>query len=173
MPTTPQPKLPNLNLPAIRNLPTIPHVGCSPGDGNSYAGRQFGNAPDLNSILQIKGQKKSLEEQIYALIQGELGQIPRAPIYAARAAQLTDEVAELVDTMTSIVDEVTNNVNDSIAYIDQQIATVDQAKNALLAIPAGARSAVDRLMIERYGRYAGELNAQKTRLQSTLDCLAA
>jgi len=74
----PEAKLPSLTLPTIRSLPTIPHVGCAPGDPNSFVGEQFGNAPDLNSILSIRALIKSLEEQIYALIQGKLPQPARA-----------------------------------------------------------------------------------------------
>lgn len=172
MPTIPDAKLPNLNLPAIRNLPTIPHVGCSPGDGNSYVGQQFGNAPDLNSILHIRTLTKSLTEQIYALIQGELPDPARPVPYAARAAQLANEITELATAANAIVDEVTGAVNDSISFINDQTAVLNAAKNLLLAVPAGARSAVQTLMIDRYGRYAQELNAQKTRLQSTVNCLA-
>lgn len=168
----PDAKPPNLNLPAIRNLPTIPHVGCAPGDPNSFVGEQFGNAPDLNSILSIRALIKSLEEQIYALIQGKLPDALRPAPYDARAIQLTAQVAELVDAMNTIVDQVTGSVNAAIDYANEQLAAVNQAKAAIEAVPAGARSAVDRLMIERYGRYAQELNAQVGRMQASLACIS-
>src|SRR5216684_2660472 len=145
MPIIPQPRLPHTTLPTIRGIPTIPHVGCAGADGTSYIGEQFGNLPDLHALLHLKTLKKALNEQIYALLEGELGQIPRAPVYAARAAQLVDEVAELVDAITSIANEVESNINDAIGYVNNQVAAVNQAKNAIAGVPEAARSAVDRL----------------------------
>jgi hypothetical protein len=167
----PEPKLPNLNLPAIRNLPAITHVGCAPGDPNSFVGEQFGNAPDLNSVLHIRSLQKALAEQIYALIQGELPQPAREPLYAARAAQLTNEVTDLVNAMTAIAGEVTGSINAAIDYANEQLTAVNQAKAAITAVPAQARSAVQRLMNERYTRYAAELNAQIARSEAALACL--
>jgi len=169
----PQTKLPHLALPAIRNIPTVPHVGCAGADGTSYVGKQFGNLPDLHAVLHLKTLKKALDEQVYALIEGELPFVTRPPIYAARAAQLTNEIAELVDATTSIVNTVTSNINDAIGYVNQQVAAVNAAKNLIAGVPEGARSAVQKLMFDRYGRYAQELNAQKTRLQSSLTCIGS
>lgn len=167
----PEAKLPNLNLPAIRNLPTIPHVGCAPGDPNSFVGEQFGNAPDLNSILSIRALIKSLEEQIYALIQGKLSDAMRPIPYDARAIQLTNEVAELVTAMTTIINGVVGSVNAAIEYANQQLTAVNQALSAIAAVPAAARSAVQKLLFERYSRYAQELNAQVGRMEASLACI--
>lgn len=167
----PEPKLPNLNLPAIRNLPAIPFVGTAPGDSNSFVGEQFGNAPDLNSVLHIRSLKKALEEQIYALIQGEATQPIRAPIYAARAAQLANEVTELLDALDTVVGQVTSSINATINYANQQLAAVNQAKAAITALPVQARSAVQKLMNDRYTRYAQELNAQIARHEQALASL--
>src|SRR5258708_34685257 len=114
----PQAKLPHLVLPSIRSIPTIPHVGCAGADGTSYIGKQFANLPDLHALLHLKTLKKALDEHVYALIQGELPFVTRPPIYAARAAQLTNEIAELVNAITSIADEVTSNIEDAIGYVD-------------------------------------------------------
>ena len=166
-------KLPHLTLPTIDSLPTIPHVGCAGGDGTSYAGKKFGNLPDLHALLHLKSLHKLLNEQMYALLKGELTDTPRAAAYAERLATLTDEVADMVSMITDTVSDLTANINDAISYIDQQVAAVNSAKNSIAAVPEGARSAVQKLMFERYGRYAQELNAQKTRLQSTITCIAS
>lgn len=169
----PEAKLPHLTLPTIKNLPTIPHVGCAGGDGTSYVGNRFGNLPDLQALLHLKALHKLLNEQMYALLKGELTDIPRAAAYAARLTTLTDEVAEMVAMITDTVNDLTANINDAIGYVDQQLAAVNSAKNLIVAVPEGARSAVQKLMFERYGRYAQELNAQKGRLQSTIECIAS
>jgi hypothetical protein len=169
----PQPKLPHLALPAISGIPTIPHVGCAGADGTSYIGKKFGNLPDLHALLHLKTLQKALNEQVYALIEGELPDALRPVPYAARAAQLTNEIADLVNAVTSIVTDLTDNINDAINYADQQIAAVNEAKNMIAGVPEGARSAVQKLMFERYGRYASELNAQKARLQSAITCIGS
>lgn len=168
----PEAKLPNLTLPAIRPLPTIPFVGAAPGDASSFVGEQFGNAPDLNSVLHIKTLRKALEEQIYALLKGQLPFATRPPVYAAREAQLINEVAELVTAMNTVIGEVTGSVNAAIAYANQQLAAVNQAQAAIASVPAAARSAVQKLLLDRYARYATELNAQVARQQQTLAGLA-
>src|SRR4051794_31476092 len=89
-------KPPNLNVPTIAGLPTIPHVGCTGGDATAYFGGQFGGLPDLQALSHIRVIKKALEEQIYALLKGELPFATRPPIYDARMVQLTNEVAEIV-----------------------------------------------------------------------------
>ena len=168
----PEAKLPNLNLPAIRSLPTIPFVGGAPGDASSLVGEQFGNAPDLNSILHIKTLKKALEEQIYALLKGQMPFATRPPVYAAREAQLINEVAQLVTAMNTNIGQVTGSVNAAISYANQQLAAVNQAKGAIDGVPAAARSPVQKLLVTRYARYATELNAQVARHQQTLSSLA-
>jgi hypothetical protein len=168
----PEAKLPSLPLPAIRSLPTIPHVGAAPGDASSLVGEQFGNLPDLNSILHIKALRKSLEEIIYTLLKGQLPFATRPPVYATREAQLIAEVAELVSAMNTIVGQVTTSVNAAIGYANQQLTAVNQAKAAIDSVPAAARGPVQKLMRDRYNRYATELNAQIARHQQTLAALA-
>jgi hypothetical protein len=172
-PIIPQPKLPHLPLPHIRGIPNIPHVGCSGASGTSYLGEQFGNLPDLHAALAMKNLKKAIEEQIYALIQGELPDAVRPPVYAARAAQLINEVAELVQTLNQVIAGVIAEANASINFINGKINDINAAKNTVLAIPAGARSAVQRLALQRYNEYLGELNAQVGRLQTTIGCISS
>lgn len=174
MPAIPQPKLPNITLPAIGNIPTLPlGIGCAGADANSYLGEQFGNLPSLHKLLHLKTLRKALNEQIYALIQGELPDAARPAPYAARAAQLTDEVAELVSGINDVVSEVSGEIDAARDFVNEKIAAVNDAKNLIESTPAAARSAVQKLMVERYGRYAQELNAQAGRLQSALTCISA
>jgi hypothetical protein len=169
----PEPKLPHVSLPAIREIPIIPHVGCAGAQGTTYVGQQFGNVPDIGAVLAIKALKKALEEQLFALLKGELPDIPRAAAYAARLVQLTAEVAEIVATLNNVVANVMSEVNAAIEVVNTKVEELNMAKDQLLAIPENARSAVQRLMIERYTRYFGELNAQAGRLQSTIECIAS
>src|SRR6185503_7841946 len=132
MPAIPQPRLPNIALPVIHGLPTLPlGIGCAGADGNSYLGKQFGNLPSLHKLLHLKAGKKYLEEQIYALIQGEAIQPVRSPIYAARAAQLTNEVATLVTEITSVIDEVSGDITASINFVNEKVAAVNEAKDLI------------------------------------------
>jgi hypothetical protein len=168
----PTPKLPIGNLPTVRVPVDIPSVGCPGSAGTSYVGQQFGNLPDLHTALHLKALKKAMEEQIYALIQGELPVLARAPIYAARAAQLVSYVAALVSTLNSVVDGVTGEVNAATGFINNKVAELNGLAAGIEGVPASARTAAQRLALTRYEEYVGELNAQSTRLQSTMACLA-
>lgn len=169
----PQPKLPHVALPNIRSIPTIPFVGCAGATGTTYIGKQFGNVPDVGAALAIKALKKALEEQIYALVQGQLNDIARPPVYAARAAQLVNQVAEVVATLNTVVADVTAEATAAIAIVNAKAAELSSAMALIEGTPAGARSAVQNLLLERYARYTGELDAQAGRLQSTIECIAA
>jgi len=169
----PPPKLPHLPLPNVRGLPNIPHVGCAGGSATSYLGEQFGGLPDLQAALAMKNLKKALEEQIYALIQGELPDATRPPVYAARAAQLVNEVADVVQALNQLIAQVTAEANASINFINSKIDDINAAKSIVLTIPAAARNGVQRLALERYDEYLGELNSQAGRLQATMACIAA
>jgi ElaB/YqjD/DUF883 family membrane-anchored ribosome-binding protein len=168
----PEAKLPHITLPAIRNIPTIPHVGCAASTGTTYVGQQFGNCPDLASVLHLKALQKLLSEQMYALLKGELSDIPRALAYAERLAELTSEVADLVSTLADIVAGVTAEIDAALQFVNDKIATLNAAKNLIEDTPEAARSAVQRVMAERYDRYVQELNAQAGRLQATMACVA-
>ncbi|HKO43323.1 MAG TPA: hypothetical protein VJU84_08535 [Pyrinomonadaceae bacterium] len=169
----PQPRLPHVTLPAIRNIPTIPFVGCAGAQGTTYVGEQFGNVPDIGAIREIKSLKKALEEQIYALIQGQLPDPTRPAPYAARAVQLADEVTQLVTKLNEVIAGATAEATAAIGFVNDKVGELNAAKGLLEGIPAGARSPVQQLMMERYDQSVGELNAQAARLQSTIECLAA
>jgi ElaB/YqjD/DUF883 family membrane-anchored ribosome-binding protein len=172
LPPIPPPKLPRLGVPQIRSLPQLPNVGCAPGNATSFVGNQFGNLPDLNAVLQIRALKKALEEQIYALIDGQLPQIARAPRYAQRAAQVTQQVAQLVAALNQILAAANAEAQAAVAAVNSKIGEVNTAKNDILSIPESARSTAQRRMLMRYNEYVGELNGQIARLESTLGCLS-
>ena len=65
------------------------------------------------------------------------------------------------------------DINAGITYVNQQVGAVNAAKNAIAGVPENARSAVQKLMFERYGRYAQELQAQASRLEATLTCVTS
>lgn len=167
----PAPKLPSYPLPSIRSLPAIPHVGCAGGDGTAYFNNQFGGLPDLQALTHIRAAKKFLDEQIYALLQGKLNDLLRPPVYDARAVQLTAQLAEIVAKGNELIAAMTNEVNAAVSFINGKVAELNNAKAQILRIPEAARSHSQRLMLERYDEYVGELNAQAGRLQSTLTCL--
>ncbi|SRR5260370_28671751 len=167
----PQAKLPHLPLPAIGNLPHLPHVGCAGADANSYVGKQFGNLPDLHAVLHLKSATKWMTEQIYALIQGELPFATRPPVYAARAAQLVDQLAEMTSTLTDTINNVVDEAAAAINGVNAKLNELNAAKNQVLAIPEAARSAVQRAALDEFNACITELNAQKVRLQTSITCV--
>jgi hypothetical protein len=169
----PPARLPHVTLPTIRRLPTIPHIGCAGATGTTYVGQQFGNLPDLHAVLHIKTLKKALDEQIYALIEGKLPDPLRPIPYAARAIQLALEVAQLVGGLAELISGVVAEAESAISFVNQQISELNSAIGQIQSIPEGARSQIQHLMLDRYNRYTQELNAQKSRLQSTIDCVTS
>jgi hypothetical protein len=165
------PKLPNFNLPAIRNLPTISGVGCAGGNATSYLGSQFGGLPDLQAVLHIKALKKQYEDMMLTLIEGYVPAVLRQPVWAVRVASYDTYVANLVAEANTLINGVMAEINGSIAFINTKVGELNTAKNQLLSIPLDARTKVQAAMIERYNRYLGELDAQVNRLQSTLNCI--
>lgn len=167
----PVPKLPSVTLPSIRGLSNIPGVGCPGALGTTFVGEQFGNLPDLQVLAHIKSLKKAMEEQIYALIQGQLPFITRPPVYAARAAQLIAYVAQIIAALNQIVGGIIAEVNAAVGFIQQKRSELNSALSIVMAIPASTRTAAQRLMLQRYREYVGELDAQKMRLLSSISCL--
>lgn len=167
------PKTPPINLPTIRNLPTIPLIGCASGDATSYFGNQFGGLPDLESILHMKARKKYFEEMIETLIEGYVPAIPRQAVWAVRVAGYTNEIANLITEINTLIAAVTAYVNSALGFVNDRIDELNSAKNDLLSIPEDTRSKVQQKMIERYDKYIGRLEAQATRLQLTLTCIGA
>ena len=166
------PRLPHIPLPTIRSAPHIPGVGCAGSDTTTLIGEQLGNLPDLDAATHIKALKKAIEEQIYALIQGELPDATRPPVYAARAAELIDYVTEIVSDLNEIIGGVIAEATASINFINGKISDLSAAQSELLSIPEAARSQVQQLGVTRFNEYFGELNAQLSRLDSTISCIA-
>lgn len=170
----PQAKLPNVNLPIIRSIPTLPlGIGCAGADPTHYLGRSFGNLPNLQKLLHLKALKKALTEQIFALVQGQLPDPIRPTPYAARAAQLVSEISTIVTEITSVVEEVAGDIASAIAYVDEQAASLNSAKNLIVNTPQHLRDEAQTLMLDRYNRYIAELNAQKSRLQAAAECVTS
>lgn len=173
LPTILAAKLPSVTLPTIRSMPSIPSVGCAGGDGTSYIGEQFGGLPDVQAALHLKALTKAINEQIYALLQGELPQPARAPVYAARAAQLAQYVVSLASTLNEVVGRVTGEATATINFINGKISEVNAAKAAIMSVPSASHSAAQRLLLSRYNTYASELNAQIARVNATVSCIGA
>lgn len=168
----PTPKLPSLNLPQVRGLPSIPGVGCAGGDANAFFGEQFGGLPDLQSVLHLKSLKKHYEEMIATLVEGYPPSVVRQVAWAARVAEYTNHVAELLGKLNALVGGMNAEINANIQAVNLAKDEVQGMLDGILQVPAERRSAVQRLMSQRYQQYLGELDAQAARLQATLTCLS-
>jgi hypothetical protein len=169
----PTPRIPSLNLPQVRALPSVPGVGCAGGDATAFFGEQFGGLPDIQSVLHIKSLKKHYEEMMATLIEGYLNEIPRQALWAARVAEYTNRVADLVGAMTGLIAGMTAEVGASVAAINETKDELQGMLDGILEVPAAQRDAAQRLMATRYQQYLGELDTQAGRLQATLACLSA
>jgi hypothetical protein len=167
----PEPKLPDYPLPQIRIPVHLPRIGCPGADARSYIGEQFGNMPDLKDALHIKHLKKILNDQIYALIKGQLPTILRAGFYIEKAFDLLQHIAELIAVFNQVIGQCIAEYNATVNFINQKKAELQSAIGELEAIPSGARSAVQQLAIQRKTEYLGELDQQVTRLQTSITCL--
>lgn len=155
-------------LPEIRLPVHIPKVGCPGADSTSYIGGQFGNNPDLHDALHLKHLKKVTNDQIYALIEGELPTILRAAIYAAKAAELIQDVVDFLATLNEVIGTAMAEYQEAAAYVT---LVTGQVNTALAGLPVSGLTATQRLAQQRYGEYMGELNAQAARLQTSISCL--
>lgn len=174
MPSTlqiPQAKLPSINLPAIRSIPSIPGVGCVGASGSSYLGQQFGNVPDVLAAAHLRALIKAYTDQIFALIKGELSDVPRAIAYAAKAAELAQYVIDLTTELNQVIGDVVGEVTGTINFVNSKIEEVNTAASLIEAIPQEARSKLQNLALSRYNEYLQELNQQIARLQSTVTCI--
>lgn len=171
LPQIPMPKIPSYGLPSIQLPAHIPFVGCAAGDGKTYIGRQFGNKPDFESMLGIRSLKKTLEEQVYALIQGQLPDPTRPPVYLARAIEIIAEVVEQVAKLNEIIGEVLEELNAVVEFINLKKAELETQMSFLMGIPDDVLTEVQSMMIENYEFYLGDLDDQIGRLESTVGCL--
>jgi hypothetical protein len=173
VPVIPPPYLPHIQLPTIRGIPSLPHIGCVGARGTTYQGQQHGHLPDVGGILHLRAMRKFLNEQIYALIQGELPDSLRPAPYAVRAAQLVDEVTEAVASMNELISSVVGEIGADLSYVQGQINTLNSAMAEVQAVPANSRTAAQAMTLTLYTEYVSELNSQATRLQASLSCIAS
>lgn len=167
------PRVPTIQLPfSVPNI-SVPFIGCFSGDGKIYHKRKHGNRPDLLKLNHIKQFKKDLLDKIQTLIKGKLDNPARSVAFDAEIVRLTQEITDALDAFNETVSEITQEIQRDIATINNKVGELNSLRDELLTIPAEARSKVDQHMIERYNQYFGELDAQATRLQSTLACLGA
>lgn len=167
----PTAKLPGFNVPTIRGLPNIPTVGCVSGNPTTLVGQQMGSLPDISALPHVKALKKVIEEQIGALVEGKLPQLPRSIVYEVRQLRLVAELAQIVAVSVQIAAQMTAEINAAIAAANQTINGINAAANEIEQLPEAARSAVQRKALDRYNDYAAEINAQIGRLNAAKGCL--
>jgi uncharacterized protein YukE len=169
----PQVKPPHIQLPTIRLPIHIPHVGCPGADAHSYIGAQFGNLPDLYDALHTKHLRKVINDQIYALLKGQLPTPLRKGLYFQKALELIQHVAEIVAVLNQVIGQAVAEYNQTIAFINQKKGELNQAIEDLNEMAGSGGTAVQRLARQRYQEYLGELDAQLTRLGTSISCIVA
>ncbi|MGB7923453.1 MAG: hypothetical protein WCF57_09430 [Pyrinomonadaceae bacterium] len=167
------PRVPTIQLPFDVPSIHVPFIGCFPGDGTTYIGKKFGNRPDLLKLNHIKQFKKDLLDKIQTLIKGKLDNPARSIAFEAEIIRLTQEISDALEAFNETVSLVTEEIQEALALIDDKKTELEGLRSELMAIPEEERSKVDQHMITRYHQYFGELDAQASRLQSTLSCLGA
>lgn len=167
----PEAKVIQRQQPEIRLPVHLPRIGCPGADARSFVGEQFGNLPDLYDALHIKHLKKIINDQIYALLKGQLPTAIRKGLYFEKALDLIQHIAELIAVFNQVIGQAIAEYNATIAFINQKKGELNQYINEINAIPAQSQTAVNRLAITRYNEYLGELDKQVTRLQTSISCL--
>jgi hypothetical protein len=168
----PPPKLPELGLPTIRVPLHIPHVGCPGAEAQSYLGGQFGNLPDLYDALHTKNLRKVINDQIYALLKGQLPTVIRRGFYYQKMLELIRQVAEMISVLNQVIAQAIAEYNAVIAFINRKKGELNRAIQDINGIPGSGRSAVQRLAVQRYQEYLGELDLQISRLNTSISCVA-
>jgi hypothetical protein len=168
----PVPKLPHIQLPAIRPLPSIPFVNCIPATPEKLTGKQMGAQPDLSALAHIRSLKKNITEKLIILLEGKLPDLPRSIAYEANRVRLVAELAEIIQRGTQIAQQLTEDANGNIAEINDRIEILNEGVAAYTDIAEGARTTIQQKTIDRFGEYIDELNQQKGRWQSVLSCIA-
>ena len=171
VPKIPAAKPPSLALPQIRLPIHIPKVGCPGAESTHYIGAQFGNQPDLYDALHLKHLKKVTNDQIYALLKGELPTILRAGLYAQKAAELIQDVTDFLSTLNQIIGAALAEYQAAASFVQGKISELNVSLAALQALPAVSLTATQRLAMQRYHEYIGELNQQVSRIQTSISCL--
>ena len=171
IPAIPEPKLPDLSLPNIRLPIHIPKVGCPGADARSYVGEQFGSMPDLYDALHLKHLRKVTNDQIFALLKGKLPTVLRKFEYAQKALELIQDVQDFIAVLNQVIGQVIAEYNATIGFINQKKSELQNSIASLESISAGARTAVQKLAIQRKQEYIGELNKQLSKLQISISCI--
>jgi hypothetical protein len=134
----PNAKIPDYALPAIRLPIHIPHVGCPGADARSYVGQQFGNLPDLYDALHVKHLRKVLNDQIYALLKGQLPTILRKVLYYQKALELIQHVIAMVAVMNQVIGQAVAEYNATVAFLNQKKGELNASIAAINGIPASS-----------------------------------
>lgn len=167
----PEARIPQIALPQIRIPVHIPKVGCPGADARSYIGEQFGNLPDLQDALHTKHLRKVTNDQIYALLKGQLPTILRKVVYLQKALELIEDVAAFIAVLNQVIGQAVAEYNATINFINGKISELNAGIADVEAIPAAARTAAQTLLPDRYNEYIAELNQQIARLQTSITCI--
>lgn len=167
----PEAKIPQIDLPTIRLPIHIPKIGCPGADGRSYVGEQFGNLPDLVDAFHVKHLRKVVNDQIFALLKGQLPTILRKGLYLQKAVELIQDVLAFIQVLNQVIGAAIAEYNATISFINGKISELNQSIALIEDIPEGARTAVNTLALQRFNEYIGELNQQKQRLQRSIACI--
>jgi hypothetical protein len=167
----PEAKIPQINLPTIRIPIHIPKIGCPGADARSYVGEQFGNLPDLVDAFHVKHLRKVVNDQIFALLKGQLPTILRKGLYLQKAVELIQDVVAFIQVLNQVIGAAIAEYNATIGFINTKISQLNQSIAEIQAIPEGARTAVNTLALQRFNEYIVELNQQKQRLQRSIMCI--
>lgn len=171
MPRIPEAKIPDIQLPTIRLPIHIPKIGCPGADGQSYIGEQFGSMPDLYDAFHAKHLRKIINDQIYALLKGQLPTPLRKGLYLQKALELIQDVAAIIQVLNQVIGRMIAEYNAIINFINQKKAELNAVIQEINGVGAGARTAVQQKTLERYQEYIGELDQQISRLQTSISCI--
>ncbi|HEX8565415.1 MAG TPA: hypothetical protein VF648_07060 [Pyrinomonadaceae bacterium] len=169
----PELKLPHLQLPQIRPLPSIPFVGCIPATPETLVGRQMGKQPDLSALAHIRALKKNIIEKLIILLEGQLPDFPRKIAYETNRVRLVAELAEIVAEGVAIAARLAADAQENIEEINNQIDILNEGISAYQEIGEAVRTRIQQKTIDRFGEYINELEQQKGRWESVMSCITA
>ncbi|MDQ4119859.1 MAG: hypothetical protein M3209_00145 [Acidobacteriota bacterium] len=169
----PTPRLPNIPLPQIRPLPSIPFLNCIPATPEKLTGKQMGKQPDLSALAHIRSLKKTISEKLIILLEGQLPDLPRSIAYEANRIRLVAELADIVAKGVTIANQLKQDAEEHIAEIDARIAIINEGISAYQSIVESARTAIQQKTIDRAAEYIDELNTQKSRWDSVMSCITS
>ncbi|MGA9774012.1 MAG: hypothetical protein WBV94_33585 [Blastocatellia bacterium] len=172
LPSIPPPKPWHIPLPTIRLPIHIPQVGCPGADATSLVGEQFGSLPDLYDALHVKHLRKVINDQIYALLKGQLPTALRKVLYLQKAIELINYITSIIAVLNQVIGQAIAEYNAVIGFINQKKAELNAAIAAIHGIPAAAQTATHKLALQRYQEYLGELDKQIARLNTSISCIA-